>query len=535
MKQAAAELWRNHSDRYRGNQARYPNPKSKYKGLGLTQYTSEKRRLSDDLCRIQKRPRFQTDIDGTLSGESGQRSNVSSPAVSNSDYPVNDQLDARRPRSADGTGQYKGHYLLPGRTAKKDINSKHRKAETESYAKILNQTIEKLCIENEEKEKMSEATYPKHMDEVSSYKNMSPQSSLSSYDSGIDVPGTESSRPMQAGRLTEPSCFAPLPERMSVQERMDIWLERHSRSYFVNVSASDLELVPHLLRPVKCLTSANLDDEVSTNFRDAIKNYADLKSLNCSMSSRFMEALKLDREKGGFSSVPEALTEGLSVQMVMNATKKSNGHAEEFDEALADSWAREARKQLYLGQGEEFSGYSHSNMPQSPSQGDSRTTFGVHSFPSSTFQYNLATSATKPARVPLQYSYRDNNVETPYLYRCRNDIKGTTDNWQPPKRPDEEAFMPHNMRQFEPYETDFKYSQNIDSKAIMAQNLWSYRSHLHNLCKDDSKLSWKQKLEPFLPVIKHIGGFNYEIPDTTNECIVDMVLAVLHSAILDQC
>ncbi|CAD5123968.1 unnamed protein product [Dimorphilus gyrociliatus] len=68
--------------------------------------------------------------------------------------------------------------------------------------------------------------------------------------------------------------------------------------------------------------------------------------------------------------------------------------------------------------------------------------------------------------------------------------------------------------------------------SSVLNTLWSTRDTLMKITEDDPSKSWHQKMQPYKLTLEQALGKNYHLPQTSYQCIVDLLLAVVNQQLL---
>ena len=293
--------------------------------------------------------------------------------------------------------------------------------------------------------------------------------------------------------ISEHNLFNPLPKYLSVFEQVCIWLERHRHNYFLGYPWEKVCQLPELVRPHFPVSEHVFRTFVPESMVDVLSKIDLMVNSDTAWGRSFQDKLQKSRDEGGFLSFEDALTEAVILWESVNASRKlAQAEHMSHDDSYEDVC--------------DLEGLSHSGSRESVTSALNQTGEAIKD-DSSTLHTQRATVSPNPSSSVNAQSQNTADMNQ------REDLYNVSEVSSEIRQDDEPA------------------NASSENVACLTRSIWSLRTHLHQLCREDPRLSWHSRLAPWLPTLQHHLGSNYSCPSSSSECVIDVMLAALQQGL----
>lgn len=364
--------------------------------------------------------------------------------------------------------------------------------------------------------------------------------------------------------------FKPLPADCSVSEQLGIWMQRHRHNYFLNYTSEDLLQVQPRVRPQYLVTREVYRRFISENMVSMFGKVNEILQSDMPQALAYQSKVDLGPTDGGFCNIEEALTEALEL---WNTYVEGNKDRESAAQSgIPPGWRHKREKAMSrtLESVKEKSG-----QPESPVEGSGEGEEGLmarersSSWPQDPqYMYSKLVPRSQSKSKPLPrspwpvYAATPNPGSVGFLPGVGEfKVKQESDDqlydqssfwsqtpyryssvWDASKRA-EAGVSTHPDSGSEPVDLNTQVLDlrrgtseaahlpsgelSIRSAAQLSRQLWGCRSLLQKVLSENTALSWHSRLQPFSQRLQAQLGSSYTCPQSTTDCMVDLLLATL--------
>ena len=306
-----------------------------------------------------------------------------------------------------------------------------------------------------------------------------------------------------ASEVTNSMLFAPLPPELSVVNQLLIWLQRHRSNYFISWSQTQIDKLNPFLRPLYVVTPDVLKSHVSPTMFAMFDKVEEVMTSPAVWAKSFQHKLSLPPEQGGFRTIEEALTDAMDIWMTHCQPKVSPPQEKDVQNQgllrLKDMFRANSSIQAHNGAGTNILQHVDPN----------NTLEGLlHSK-----QVSTVTDTEPRNSLVMTHPTEPSHIDETALDLSNKNCAVTNSIGADAKR--EESL-----------------AATSDLKGNVLSNLWNCRRQLQELCRDSVASSWQDRLQPHLNLLHETLGENYQLPTSVSDCMVDLMLVLLHESLI---
>ena len=318
------------------------------------------------------------------------------------------------------------------------------------------------------------------------------------------IPRMQRSSSCMASEVTNSMLFAPLPPELSVVNQLLIWLQRHRSNYFIGWSQAQIDKLDPFLRPLYVVNPDVLKSHVSPTMFALFDKLEEVMSSPTAWAKDYQDKLSLPPEKGGFRTIELALTEAMHIWTTHCQPKISPQREKDVQNPgllkLKDMFREKSSSQghsctsnvvpQHVDRNNTLEGLLHSNQVKSSLD-------------------NTESKASLVVAHRTEMSYADETV-----LDLSNKSSSITNNIDVNK---------HHA----------EASARAGPVTNLISTLWNCRQQLQQVCRDSVASSWQDRLQPHLGLLHEKLGENYQLPTCVSDCMVDLMLVLLHESITE--
>ena len=304
-----------------------------------------------------------------------------------------------------------------------------------------------------------------------------------------------------ASEVTNSMLFAPLPPELSVVNQLLIWLQRHRNNYFIGWSQAQLDKLNPFLRPLYVVTPEVLKSHVSPTMFAMFDKVEEVIASASIWAKNYQDKLSLPTEKGGFRTIEEALTDAM------------------------DIWTTHCQPKISPPQGKDV---------QNPGFLKLRDMFRAKSSLQNHDLVNPTAEQVDPNNT-LEGLLHTKPVSRADTCESRSNLSVLHGTEIPPA---DDTVLDLSKKNSAINSSEITSQNTVATdtsglKAGLVTNLWNCRKQMQEVCRDSVASSWQDRLQPHLGLLHEKLGKNYQLPTSVSDCMVDLMLVLLHESLTD--